>query len=102
MAVSIEHEKIDKENTLLANTAQSYYDYNDSIRRIRLYRESLIPNGEELLRTSETAYKAGTIDFLSLIDSQRLLLEYNLSYHRALADNRQKLAELERLVGSEL
>jgi cobalt-zinc-cadmium efflux system outer membrane protein len=102
MAMSIEQQKIDTENTLLAKAAQSYYDYNDSVRRIRLYRDTLIPKGEELLQASETAYKAGTIDFLSLIDSQRLLLDYYLSYQRALADNRQKLAELEMLVGTEL
>jgi outer membrane protein TolC len=102
MAMSTEQEKIDTENSLLAKAAQSYYDYNDSIRRIRLYRDTLIPKGEELLRASETAYKGGTIDFLSLIDSQRLLLDYYLSYQRALADNRQKLAELEMLVGTEL
>jgi cobalt-zinc-cadmium efflux system outer membrane protein len=102
MAASIEQEKIDTENTLLAKAAQSYYDYNDSIRRIRLYRDTLIPKGEELLQASETAYKAGTIDFFSLIDSQRMLLDYYLSYQRALADNRQKLAELEMLVGADL
>jgi len=102
MAMSVEKEKIDTENSLLAKAAQSYYDYNDSIRRIRLYRDTLIPKVEELLQASETAYKAGTIDFLSLIDSQRMLLDYHLSYQRALADNRQKLAELEMLVGTEL
>ncbi|MFH1370471.1 MAG: TolC family protein [Planctomycetota bacterium] len=102
LTASIEQEKIDTENTLLSKAAQSYYDYNDSIRRIRLYRDTLIPKGEELLQASETAYKAGTIDFLSLIDSQRLLLDYYLSLQRALADNRQKLAELEMLAGAEL
>jgi len=102
MAMSIEQEKVDTENSLLAKAAQSYYDYNDSIRRMRLYKDTLIPKGEELLQASETAYKGGTIDFLSLIDSQRLLLDYYLSYQRALADNRQKLAELEMLVGTEL
>jgi cobalt-zinc-cadmium efflux system outer membrane protein len=102
ITASIELEKIDAENTLLAKAAKSYYDYDDSIRRIRLYRDSLIPKGKELLTASETAYKAGTMDFLSLIDAQRLLLDYYLSYQRALADNRQKLAELEMLVGVEL
>ena len=102
MAISKEQEKIDTENTLLAKAAKSYYDYGDSIRRIRLYRDTLIPKGEELLQASETAYRAGTIDFLSLIDSQRLLLDYHLSYERAMADNRQKLAELEMLAGAEL
>ncbi len=102
MAMSIEQEKVDIENSLLAKAAQSYYDYNDSIRRIQLYKDTLIPKGEELLQASETAYRAGTIDFLSLIDSQRLLLDYYLSYQRALVDNRQKLAELEMLAGAEL
>ncbi len=102
LTASIEQEKIDTENTLLSKAAQSYYDYDDSIRRIRLYRDTLIPKGEELLQASETAYKAGTIDFLSLIDSQRMLLDYYLSYQRTLADNRQKLAELEMLAGAEL
>jgi outer membrane protein TolC len=102
LVASIEQEKIETENTLLAKAAQSYYDYNDSIRRIRLFRDTLIPKGEELLQASETAYKAGTIDFLSLIDSQRLLLDYHLSYQRASADNRQKLAELEMLAGAGL
>jgi cobalt-zinc-cadmium efflux system outer membrane protein len=102
LAISKEQEKIDTENTLLVKAAQSYYDYNDSIRRIHLYRDTLMPKGKELLQASETAYRAGTVDFLSLIDSQRLLLDYYLSYQRALADNRQKLAELEMLVGTEL
>jgi cobalt-zinc-cadmium efflux system outer membrane protein len=102
LATAKEQEKIDTENTLLAKAAQSYYDYNDSIRRIHLYRDTLIPKGEELLQASETAYKTGTIDFLGLIDSQRLLLDYYLSLQRALADNRQKLAELEMLAGAEL
>ncbi len=101
-ASSIEYRKINTENSLLASAAQSYYDYNDSIRRIRLYRDTLIPKGKELLIASETAYKAGEVDFLSLIDSQRLLLDYYLSYERAMADNRQKLAELEMLAGMEL
>jgi outer membrane protein TolC len=102
LSISKTQEKIDTENTLLAKAAQSYYDYGDSLRRIHLYRDTLIPKSEELLQASETAYKAGTIDFLALIDSQRLLLDYHLSYERALADNRQKLAELEMLAGAEL
>jgi len=102
MAAGIEQEKIDTENTLLSQAAQSYYDYNDTIRRIRLYRDALIPKGEELLRASQSAYQAGTIDFLSLIDAQRMLLGYQLSLQRAIADNRQKLAELDKLAGTEL
>ncbi len=99
---SIEQERINTENTLLTEASQAHYGYRDSIRKIRLYKDTLIPKGRELLRVSEAAYRAGTIDFLSLIDAQRTLLEYHLLYERALADNREKLAELEMLVGTEL
>ena len=91
---SIEQQKVDTENVLLTKAAQAHYEYRDSVRKIRLYRDTLIPKGKELLQASEAAYRGGTIDFLSLIDAQRMLLDYHLSYQRALADNRQKLAEL--------
>jgi outer membrane protein, heavy metal efflux system len=99
---SIEQQKIETENALLTKAAQAHYEYMDSIRKIRLYRDTLIPKGRELLRASEAAYREGTIDFLSLIDAQRTLLDYHLSLQRAIADNQQKLAELEMLAGTEL
>ena len=99
---SIEQQKIETENVLLTKAAQSLYEYRDSIRKIRLYRDTLIPKGRELLQASEAAYREGTIDFLSLIDAQRTLLDYHLSLQRAIADNQQKLAELEMLAGTEL
>ncbi|MGA2171826.1 MAG: TolC family protein [Sedimentisphaerales bacterium] len=99
---SIEQQKVDTENVLLTKASQAHYEYRDSIRKMRLYRDTLIPKGKELLQASEAAYRGGTIDFLSLIDAQRMLLDYHLSYERALANNRQKLAELEMLVGAEL
>ena len=57
---------------------------------------------EELLGASETAYMAETVDFLSLIDAQRTLLQYQLLYERSLTDNQQRLAELEMLAGAQL
>jgi outer membrane protein TolC len=99
---SIEQQMVETENVLLTKAAQSLYEYRDSIRKIRLYRNTLIPKGRELLQASEAAYREGTIDFLSLIDAQRMLLDYHLSLQRAIADNQQKLAELEMLAGTEL
>lgn len=69
---------------------------------MHLYGDVLVSKAEELVQASETAYKAGTIDFLSLIDAQRMLLKYELDYERAVTNNQQKLAELEMFVGTEL
>ncbi len=96
------HLKKEAENNLIAQAAQALYDFEDSDRKRRLYEDILIPKAQELLGASEQAYKTGKIDFLSLIDAQRKLLEYQLRYERAVTDNQQKLAELEMLAGTEL
>jgi cobalt-zinc-cadmium efflux system outer membrane protein len=94
--------KIEAENTLIAHAVRALYDFEDSGRKINLYGDVLVPKAQELLGASETAYRGGTVDFLSLIDAQRTLLEYQLLYERAVTNNRQKLAELEMLAGTEL
>jgi outer membrane protein TolC len=97
-----EHKRVETENTIVARAEQVLYDFEDSKRKIKLYGDTLVPKAEELLQASETAYQGGTIDFLSLIDAQRTLLKFQLQYERAVTDNKQKLAELEMLAGTEL
>jgi outer membrane protein TolC len=96
------HQKKDAENTIIARAERSLYDFEDSHRKRKLYGDVLIPKSEELLGASETAYKAGTIDFLSLINAQQKLLEFQLHYERAMTDNQQELARLEMLLGADL
>jgi outer membrane protein TolC len=86
----------------VAEVAGVLYEIEESQRKINLNGDILIPKAEQLVNASETAYMAGTVDFLSLIDSQRMLLQYNLDYQRVITDNQQKLAEMEMLVGTEL
>ena len=95
-------EKNQMENTLAARGQQILYEYEDSGRKIHLYKDSIIPKAREMLKACETAYQAGSLDFLSLIDSYRILLEYQLSYELAITENAQKLAELEMLAGTQL
>jgi outer membrane protein, heavy metal efflux system len=92
----------DMENNLLARAQRALYDFEDSGRKLVLYDEILVPKAEELVGASETAYTAGTIDFLSLIDAERMLLRFSLERERARTDQRQRLAQLEMLAGTEL
>lgn len=87
----------DAENMLISQAQQSVYEYSDSLRKLDLYQEVLLPRADELLAASEAGYQAGTVDFLSLIDAQRVLLQYELEYARAVADNAQSLARLRQL-----
>ena len=90
------------ENTLGAKAQQLLYEFEDSDRKIRLYKDVIIPKSKEMLTASQTSYKAGTIDFLSLTDAQRMLLKYELFYERLISENAQKLAGLEMLAGTEI
>ena len=96
------HEKTQMENTLAGQAQQLLYEFEDSKRKIKLYRDVIVPKAEEMLVASESAYQAGTIDFLSLIDAQRMLLKYQLHYERVMAENAQKLAKIEMLAGTQL
>lgn len=71
-------------------------------RTINLYAEQLIPDAERTLRSVLASYQTGTLDFLSLLDSERLLLGFRLAYAKELANYHQQAAGLERAVGGEL
>jgi outer membrane protein TolC len=101
MARRARHEKKQLENDLVARAERMLYEFEDSGRKLRLYGDVLVPRAEELVGASEAAYTAGAIDFLSLIDAQQTLLQYQLQRERAYADRQQRLAELEALAGTE-
>jgi outer membrane protein TolC len=98
----IQEQRIDIENKILSRVFEVLYDIEDSQRKTHLYGDVLISKAQELVQASEIAYQAGAVDFLSLIDAQRMLLKYELAYERAVTNNQQKLAELEMLIGMEL
>ncbi len=78
------------------------FQLRDADRRAELYRESLIPKGEEALRALDTSYQSGEAGFLRLVDAQRVLLEFQLEAVRAETDRARALARVERLTGSPL
>ena len=102
MARRARYERKDLENSLAARTEQALYEFENSGRQVRLYDEALVPRTQELIVASEAAYMAGTIDFLNLISAQQDLLKFRLERERFWADQQQRLAELEMLVGAGL
>ncbi len=66
---------------------------------VKLYKGALIPQAEESLKASQAGYETGKTDFLNLIDSERVLLNFKIAYYRAVADYEKSVANLERAVG---
>ncbi len=68
--------------------------------QIGLYRDVLIPQAEESLKSTESAYETGQVKVLDLLDSERLLLSSRLMQERYRIDYLKALSELERAVGT--
>jgi len=94
--------KRDMTNQLSAALKLAAYGFRDADRKLRLYRDALVPKALESLQATEAAFRAGRASFTDLIDAQRTYLEFALAYERALTDKAKSLAELESLTGREL
>ena len=68
--------------------------------QISLFEKALLPQTEQALRSTESAYATGSVGVLELLDSERTLLEIRLSLARFQTDYMKTLAELERAIGS--
>jgi outer membrane protein TolC len=87
--------------TLDAEIRQTLFTLRDAERKINLYRKSLVPKARQSLEINRQGYEAGNMEFINLIDAERVLLEFELAYERALADHLIARAELSKLTGTD-
>ncbi len=85
--------------TLDADIRQALFQLNDADRKINLYKESLIPKAEQSREVNRKGYEAGQMEFINLIDAERMLLEFQLAHERARADHLIARAKLSQLTG---
>jgi len=89
----------DARSTLNADINEEVYRVDDSQRRFELYSQSLIPRARESLQLTTASYRAGSASILDLLDSERALLEFELSYWRACREFLKGEARLTELLG---
>jgi outer membrane protein TolC len=87
------------ESRLRAEVEEEAFRADDAARRITLFRDSLIPRAAESLQLTVAAYRTGSASLLDMIDSERALLEFELSFRRACRDYLQGEARLRALMG---
>jgi len=97
------HERLGAfESELRAEIEDCVYRLDDAARRIALYRDALTPRAQESLELTLAAYRTGNASLLDLIDAERALLEFELSYWSACRDYHKSLAHMRMIVGGEL
>ncbi|NQT21823.1 MAG: TolC family protein [Candidatus Omnitrophica bacterium] len=91
--------QVAKEQELLSRLSLIHYKFRDALRQSGLYKQALIPKAVQTLNATRSGYQAGHVDFLSLIDAQRVLLNFELAYYRHTANVYQRYAEVKNLLG---
>ncbi len=92
----------EERNDVASMIAMANFEYADALRKLRLYRNGLIPKAKESLNVSFTSYQSGQTDFLMLLDAQRQLFDFELTAERAKANAASRLAQLEMITGTML
>ncbi len=81
---------------------EAYAQARESERVVRLYEETILRATHGNIRAAQSAYVAGKIPFLSLIEAERNLVDLRDRYYEAVADHFRRRATLERVVGGPL
>lgn len=89
----------DRSNALETDLEEALFHYDDAERKIRLYRDSLVPKVKESLDAAYSTFESGQGSFLDVIDAERILLEFRLVLERARADRLRARATLDALTG---
>lgn len=86
---------------LHADVVEQAYLVEDAQRRIELYQNSLLPRAREALQLTAASYRSGNATVLDLLDSERALLEFELSLWRACLAYLQGEARLHEYLGGD-
>lgn len=78
------------------------YRFENADREIRLYRDTLIPKSEQSLEASQAGLRTASVGVLDLVDTTRVLLQFQLAYERAVTERARATAELRYLFGEEV
>ena len=89
-----------------ADTRARLIETHASLVRARqladLYRSTILPQAEAMATSSLTAYRAGSVDFMTLVDARMAVNGYRKDLAALAAEEGKAWAELEMLAGHEL
>ena len=78
--------------------AEKSFAYRETSRNLALIEDELIPKARQSLETVRAGYRAGTMDFSTLTDAERMLLDLQLEAAEARTEREIALAELSLMV----
>jgi len=88
-----------QENEVSSKLRQQVANAEQSLKSARLYETGILPQARLAVESSLAAYKVNRVDFLTLLDNQMTVLNYEIGYASAVSSYNKALAEIDLLVG---
>jgi multidrug efflux system outer membrane protein len=89
-------------NKTLFEVEDAYFKIDTARESYSLFKDALIPQADQSMKSAEAGYITGVSSFLDLLDAERTLLNVQFGYWKAYVDYLKRIADTERAVGREL
>jgi outer membrane protein TolC len=86
-------------NEVSSQLRQQLASAEQSLKSARLHETGILPQARLAVESSLAAYRVNRVDFLTLLDDQMTVLNYEISYASALSNYNMALAEIGFLAG---
>ena len=86
-------------NEVTARLRQQTALADQNLKSARLYQISILPQARLTVEAALAAYRVNRVDFLTLLDSQMTVFNYEISLATAIASYHKALAEIDLLIG---
>ena len=90
---------LSSQNETFYETKDAYVRYQTATKIATLYETAVIPQAKLALSSDQAGYESGEVDFLNLLDSERIYLNAKLTHIKIYAEALRSYADLERATG---
>ncbi len=92
----------DMKNMAASDVRDAWAKTQSRLEQVRRYRSAILPQAEQTLQSTLVSYQTDKTDFLSLLDSYRMVQMLRMEYYMLVADYLTAFASLEKAVGTSL
>ncbi|HLF17635.1 MAG TPA: TolC family protein [Candidatus Omnitrophota bacterium] len=93
---------LDMKNEVLLRVHEAYARFESARNALKNYENIILPQAKQQVQVSLSAYEAGKMDILMLIDAQRTLKNVQIEYSKAVAEYEMGLSDLKLAIGDDL
>ena len=92
----------DMRNMAASDVRDAWTKTQSRLEQVQRYRDVILPQADQTLQSTLVSYQTDKTDFLSLLDSYRMIQMLRMEYYMLVAEYQTAFATLEKAVGASL